>query len=81
MTNVWHHRPDIDRDVAAIFDPFGNAVHTADSFAGGRSEHIIGQWIHTRVPILALVKSKALDKNYQIELEEYGETGAKDELG
>jgi len=29
MTNVWHHRPDIDRDVAAIFDPLGNAVHTA----------------------------------------------------
>ena len=29
MTNVWHHRTDIDRDVAAIFDPFGNAVHTA----------------------------------------------------
>lgn len=32
MTNVWHHRPDIDRDVAAIFDPYGNAVHTALSF-------------------------------------------------
>jgi len=32
MTNVWHHRPDVDRDVAAIFDPFGNAVHTALSF-------------------------------------------------
>ncbi|MSR43707.1 MAG: L-threonine 3-dehydrogenase [Pedosphaera sp.] len=32
MTNVWHHQPDIDRDVAAIFDPFGNAVHTALSF-------------------------------------------------
>jgi threonine 3-dehydrogenase len=32
MTNVWHHRSDIDRDVAAIFDPFGNAVHTALSF-------------------------------------------------
>jgi len=32
MTNVWHHRHDIDRDVAAIFDPFGNAVHTALSF-------------------------------------------------
>jgi len=32
MTNVWHHKPDIDRDVAAIFDPFGNAVHTALSF-------------------------------------------------
>jgi threonine 3-dehydrogenase len=32
MTNVWHHRSDIDRDVASIFDPFGNAVHTALSF-------------------------------------------------
>lgn len=32
MTNVWHHKPDIDRDVASIFDPFGNAVHTALSF-------------------------------------------------
>ncbi len=33
MTNVWHHAPDIDLDVASIFDPFGNAVHTALSFA------------------------------------------------
>ena len=32
MTNVWHHSPDIDRDVASIFDPFGNAVHTALTF-------------------------------------------------
>jgi len=32
MTNVWHHRHDIDRDVASIFDPFGNAVHTTLSF-------------------------------------------------
>jgi len=32
MTNVWHHDPAIDLDVAAIFDPFGNAVHTALSF-------------------------------------------------
>ncbi len=32
MTNVWHHHRSIDRDVAAIFDPFGNAVHTALSF-------------------------------------------------
>ncbi len=32
MTNVWHHDPSIDRDVASIFDPFGNAVHTALSF-------------------------------------------------
>lgn len=29
MSNVWEHRPGIDWDVAAIFDPFGNAVHTA----------------------------------------------------
>jgi aryl-alcohol dehydrogenase-like predicted oxidoreductase len=26
----------------------GNAVHTADSFSGGRSEHIIGQWLRSR---------------------------------
>jgi len=32
MTNVWLHRNGIDRDVASIFDPFGNAVHTALSF-------------------------------------------------
>ena len=32
MTNIWHHAPGIDEDVAAIFDPFGNAVHTALSF-------------------------------------------------
>ena len=32
MTNVWHHAPSIDLDVASIFDPFGNAVHTALSF-------------------------------------------------
>ena len=32
MTNIWHHAPDVDLDVASIFDPFGNAVHTALSF-------------------------------------------------
>ncbi len=32
MTNIWHHWPGIDEDVASIFDPFGNAVHTALSF-------------------------------------------------
>ncbi|HTV43089.1 MAG TPA: L-threonine 3-dehydrogenase [Candidatus Sulfotelmatobacter sp.] len=31
MTNVWVHNG-IDPDIAAIFDPFGNAVHTALSF-------------------------------------------------
>ncbi|MEM8733252.1 MAG: L-threonine 3-dehydrogenase, partial [Planctomycetota bacterium] len=32
VTNVWLHRPEIDRDIASIFDPLGNAVHTALSF-------------------------------------------------
>ncbi|MEO1619159.1 MAG: L-threonine 3-dehydrogenase [Planctomycetota bacterium] len=32
MTNIWVHEPDVDRDVASIFDPLGNAVHTALSF-------------------------------------------------
>jgi threonine 3-dehydrogenase len=32
MANVWHHDDDIDRDLASIFDPFGNAVHTALTF-------------------------------------------------
>ena len=32
MTNVWRHHPGINQEVAAIFDPFGNAVHTALSF-------------------------------------------------
>lgn len=32
MTNVWHHSPSVDPDIAAIYDPFGNAVHTALSF-------------------------------------------------
>jgi threonine 3-dehydrogenase len=32
MTNLWHHRESIPLDIAAIFDPFGNAVHTALSF-------------------------------------------------
>jgi threonine 3-dehydrogenase len=32
MTNIWRHDPKVDRDVAAIFDPFGNAVHTALAF-------------------------------------------------
>jgi len=32
VSNIWRHHPNIDLDVAAIFDPFGNAVHTALSF-------------------------------------------------
>ncbi|HEY9412733.1 MAG TPA: L-threonine 3-dehydrogenase [Jiangellaceae bacterium] len=30
--NLWRHPDDIDLDAAAIFDPFGNAVHTALQF-------------------------------------------------
>lgn len=30
--NVWVHRTEMDADIAAIFDPLGNAVHTALSF-------------------------------------------------
>ncbi len=30
--NVWVHRVPVDAEVAAIFDPFGNAVHTALMF-------------------------------------------------
>jgi len=32
MSNVWEHRPGIDLDIAALFDPLGNAVHTALQF-------------------------------------------------
>lgn len=32
MNNVWRHRKTVAEEVASIFDPFGNAVHTALSF-------------------------------------------------
>ena len=32
MSNIWRHYETIPLDIAAIFDPFGNAVHTALSF-------------------------------------------------
>jgi threonine 3-dehydrogenase len=32
VNNAWVHDPGIARDVQSIFDPFGNAVHTALSF-------------------------------------------------
>jgi threonine 3-dehydrogenase len=31
--NIWPHLGPVDLDVAAIFDPFGNAVHTATQFS------------------------------------------------
>jgi threonine 3-dehydrogenase len=32
MTNIWHHHNGVDLEIASIFDPFGNAVHTALQF-------------------------------------------------
>ena len=32
MGNVWVHKHAVDPDIAGIFDPFGNAVHTALAF-------------------------------------------------
>jgi threonine 3-dehydrogenase len=32
MTNIWRHHDNVNQEIAAIFDPFGNAVHTALSF-------------------------------------------------
>jgi threonine 3-dehydrogenase len=32
VSNIWHCDPNIDDDVLSIYDPFGNAVHTALSF-------------------------------------------------
>ncbi len=32
MTNIWRHHQGVPEDIAAIFDPFGNAVHTALAF-------------------------------------------------
>jgi threonine 3-dehydrogenase len=32
VTNIWQHTPGIDTEIAAIFDPLGNAVHTALAF-------------------------------------------------
>jgi threonine 3-dehydrogenase len=32
MVNIWRHKPDVNPEIGAIFDPFGNAVHTALSF-------------------------------------------------
>jgi threonine 3-dehydrogenase len=32
MSNIWQHAPGIAHDIAAVFDPFGNAVHTALAF-------------------------------------------------
>ena len=32
MANVWRHNASIPLDIAAFFDPFGNAVHTALAF-------------------------------------------------
>ena len=37
MQNVWVHRKSVDPEIACIFDPFGNAVHTALAW------HVLGE--------------------------------------
>jgi threonine 3-dehydrogenase len=32
MSNIWRHNPIVPMEIASIFDPFGNAVHTALQF-------------------------------------------------
>jgi threonine 3-dehydrogenase len=32
MSNTWRHHSNVSLEIASIFDPFGNAVHTALSF-------------------------------------------------
>ena len=32
MSNIWRHSPAVPLEIASIFDPFGNAVHTALQF-------------------------------------------------
>ncbi|TAM81451.1 MAG: L-threonine 3-dehydrogenase [Acidobacteria bacterium] len=32
MANIWRHNPIVPLEIASIFDPFGNAVHTALQF-------------------------------------------------
>ncbi|AZS36450.1 General stress protein 69 [Microbacterium lemovicicum] len=43
----------VDADASqGILDTYvglgGNALHTSDSFSAGRSEHILGRWLHSR---------------------------------
>lgn len=45
----WHvDTKDSHRILDRYLDLGGNALHTADSHASGRSEHIIGQWLTSR---------------------------------
>lgn len=45
----WHVDLETSHDILDRYAELGgNAVHTADSYAGGRSEHIVGQWLATR---------------------------------
>lgn len=39
--NVWTHGEDVSPDLAALFDPFGNATHTALSFASAGEDVLI----------------------------------------
>ncbi|MFT4135556.1 aldo/keto reductase [Microbacterium sp.] len=45
----WHVDADTSHKVLDAYRALGgNAVHTSDGYASGRSEHIVGQWAHSR---------------------------------
>ncbi|SJN32506.1 putative oxidoreductase [Microbacterium esteraromaticum] len=45
----WNVDLESSHDILDRYLEFGgNAIHTADGFSGGRSEHIIGQWLRSR---------------------------------
>lgn len=45
----WNVDLESSHDILDRYAEFGgNAIHTADGYSGGRSEHIIGQWLRTR---------------------------------
>ncbi|MGW2086308.1 L-threonine 3-dehydrogenase [Streptomyces sp. NPDC001880] len=60
--SIWVHAPGISLDVAAIFDPFGNAVHAADTFdLDGRTVLITGAG-----PIGALTAAVAVHRGARL---------------
>ncbi len=45
----WHVDADASQEILDAYRELGgNAVYTSDGYASGRSEHIIGQWAHSR---------------------------------
>jgi CBS domain containing-hemolysin-like protein len=62
MTNVWVHGPGVDPEVASIFDPFGNAVHTALSFP------VLGEDIDDIVGMVHLKRAMAVPSERRLQV-------------